>query len=395
MGYTDFFHVRVQGNTLTRIYFRLDAFRDSALSPAFLDAVSGAFQKARDAGVKVIPRFSYNFGPYPNSDPDASQRSIEQHLQQLAPILASNEDVILSLEAGFIGAWGEWHTSTNGLDTDPAAKAAILSAILAALPPSRMVALRYPSDMQMLNGAPITAAEAFSGTNRARVGSHQDCFLASDDDWGTWGRSGNSYADDKAYVAANGQYAVVGGETCNPNPPRSDCPTALSELESMHWTYLNEDFEPTVLQGFVNGGCYDEIDRRLGYRFRLVSGSYSSTLTRGDSLQVELQVANDGFASMFNQRPVFAVLYKGAEQYACQLAADPRTWQPNSVTTISQSCGLSSTMSSGTYALALWLPDQSSSIRDNPLYAVRLANQGTWDATRGYNVITDQVTIAP
>ena len=150
-----------------------------------------------------------------------------------------------------------------------------------------------------------------------------------------------------------------------------------------------------MLQGFANGGCYDEIDRRLGYRFRLVSGPYSATLMRGDTLQLELQVANDGFATMFNRRPVFAVLYKGAEQYACQLAADPRTWKPNTVTTISQRCGLSSTMSSGTYTLALWLPDQSSSIRDNPLYAVRLANQGLWDATRGYNVITDQVTIAP
>lgn len=395
MGDANFFHVRTQGNTLTRIYFRLDAFRNSALPPSFLGAVSDAFRKARESGIKVIPRFSYNFGPYPNPDPDASQSRIEQHLQQLAPLLASNEDVILSLEAGFIGAWGEWHTSTNGLDTDPSAKAAILSAILAALPPSRMVALRYPSDMQMLNGPPITAGEAFSGTDRARVGSHQDCFLASDDDWGTWGRSGNSYADDKAYVAANGQYAVVGGETCNPNPPRSDCPTALSELESMHWTYLNEDFEPTVLQGFVDGGCYDEIDRRLGYRFRLVSGSYSATLTRRDTLQLELQVANDGFASMFNQRSVFVVLYKGAEQYACQISTDPRTWQPNTVTTIRQSCGLSSTMSSGTYALALWLPDQASSIRDDPQYAVRFANQGLWDATRGYNVITDHVTIAP
>ena len=117
-----------------------------------------------------------------------------------------------------------------------------------------------------------------------------------------------------------------------------------------------------MLQGFANGGCYDEIDRRLGYRFRLVSGTYSATLMRGDTLQLELQVANDGFATMFNRRPVFAVLYKGAEQYACQLAADPRTWRPNTVTTISQSCGLSSTMSSGTYTLALWLPDQSSSI---------------------------------
>ena len=87
-----------------------------------------------------------------------------------------------------------------------------------------------------------------------------------------------------------------------------------------------------------------------------------------------------------------------ASAQASMAVVSPNTaalWQPNTVTTISQSCGLSSTMSSGTYALALWLPDQALSIRDDPQYAVRVANQGLWDATRGYNVITDHVTIAP
>ncbi|HUU33852.1 MAG TPA: DUF4874 domain-containing protein [Vicinamibacterales bacterium] len=265
--------LRAAGFTLARQYFMLDSFLDQPLPQWYLDSVSWEFASARQAGVKHIVRFAYNFGPYPNPGPDATQARIEQHLQQLAPVLAANEDVISSFEAGFIGAWGEWHSSTNHLDTDPGAKAAILAALMAAAPPSRMIALRYPSDMQLLNGPPISPAEAFSGSSRARVGSHQDCFLASDDDWGTWGRGGNSIAADKAYVAENGRWAVVGGETCNVNPPRSLCPTALAELEYMHFSNLDVDYEPQVIQGFRDGGCYDEIDRRLGYRFELASAS--------------------------------------------------------------------------------------------------------------------------
>jgi hypothetical protein len=395
LGWQDYSSVRSQGNSLTRQYFRMDKYRDTPLPSSFLDDVNAAFNLARRAGLKIIPRFTYNWGPYPNPEPDATVDRIQQHLQQLAPILAANEDVISSLEAGFIGAFGEWHTSVNGLDTDPVAKAAVLSSILRALPASRMVALRYPSDIELLNGSPIDLNEAFSGSDHARIGSHQDCFLASDTDWGTWGRSGNSYDYDKAYIAANGQYAVVGGETCNVNPPRSSCPTALYELEYMHWSYLNLEYEPSVIQGFKDGGCFDEIRRRLGYRFELASATYSSSVQPGTMLQLDFEVTNVGFASMFNERPVFAVLSNGSSRYIAPLKTDPRRWSPGATTSVSETVALPSTLAAGTYTLSLWLPDKASAIRNKPSYAVRFANVGMWDATAGYNVIANDLIVAP
>ncbi len=387
--------VRAAGFTLVRQYFMLDAYRDSALPPSFLASLSQEFTLARQAGVKHIVRFAYNFGPYPNSGADASQARIEQHLLQLAPLLAANVDVISSFEAGFIGAWGEWHSSTHGLDTMPAAKAAILAALMAAVPPSRMIALRYPSDMQLLNGVPITPAEAFSGTSRARVGSHQDCFLASDDDWGTWGRSGNPIWYDKAYVAENGRWAVVGGETCNVNPPRSLCPTALAELEYMHFSNLDVDYDPAVVQGFRNDGCYDEINRRLGYRLELGATTFAATAARGTSLPFTVQVTNVGYAAMFNARPVFAVLTGPGGRYLTPLAVDPRSWAAGASFALSTAIPLPAGMTPGSYRLSLWLPDQALSIRDDPRFAVRLANDGVWDAATGENVLAASITITP
>jgi hypothetical protein len=44
-------------------------------------------------------------------------------------------------------------------------------------------------------------------------------------------------------------------------------------------------------------------------------------------------------------------------------------------------------MVNGEYNLALWLPDEAETLRENPLYAVQFANEGTWEETTGYNLL--------
>ena len=101
--------------------FLLDDYRDQPLDPAVLTEIDDALGLARDAGLKVVPRFYYADA---GDQPDAPLDRILGHIDQLGPILADNEDVIAVVQAGFIGAWGEWHSSQNGLDnpTDRAAR---------------------------------------------------------------------------------------------------------------------------------------------------------------------------------------------------------------------------------------------------------------------------------
>jgi hypothetical protein len=392
---SNFLNVTAAGNTLTRPYIRLDQYRDSALPQPLLDGMSAGFEKARAAGIKVIVRFAYNWGPYPNSDPDASKDRIKQHLLQIAPILAANEDTIYSMEAGFVGAWGEWHTSTNGIDTNTSAKAEILTAILAALPKSRFVSLRYPSDQWTLNGSPITAAESFKGTNRARVGSHNDCFLASADDWGTWGRLGlHTIEQDKTYVATNSLYSVVGGETCNVNPPRSDCYRAVAELARYHFSYLNADYLSDVLNTWKAQGCYDQINRRLGYRIHMKKAYFPKTVTRGNTFRLQVDIANTGFAAPMNARPVYVVFTSGTSTvYTFKQSVDPRRWAAGKSQSLVFNVALPTTMKPGTYAVHLWLPDESSALSSNSAYAIRLANNNTWNDATGYNKIYSGISI--
>ena len=65
---------------------------------------------------------------------------------------------------------------------------------------------------------------------------------------------------------------------------------------------------------------------------------------------------------------------------------DPRRWQPGEHT-FSATLSLPADLPPGDYRLALWLPDPAETLRDDPRYAIRFANENTWDAAHGWNVL--------
>ncbi len=206
-----FSSVRITGNTLVHLNIYLSDHRESDLPEELLNGLQTNFEDIREAGVKAIIRFAYNQGPYPDSEPDASKSQILRHIRQLTPLLQNNADVIAWVEAGFIGAWGEWHTSTNGLDNIQD-KREILNAVLAAIP-TRFVQVRYPANIIEMYPNPEDAAAA-------RVAHHNDCFLSSETDVGTYERNGeNTIKRDQAYLAELTRFTPMSGETCAPFPP--------------------------------------------------------------------------------------------------------------------------------------------------------------------------------
>ena len=389
--------VRAANLSLGHLYVRLDAHKDAPLPDSVLQELDRSFTAARAAGVKLIPRCIYNFPaglPLAPADTDAPLARVLQHIRQLRPVLREHADVIAFLEAGFIGAWGEWHHSTSGLDA-PAAKKAILMALLDALPAQRAVALRYQRDKIAVFGrsAPLTGSEAFRGRPIARVGHHNDCFLAARDDWGTYKVDGpGSLEEQKAYLAAENRYVPQGGETCNDNKdaqPYVQCPNALRELARLRWSQLNADYHPGVLGLWRKQGCYGEIARRLGYRFRLTRAELPSSVRRGDPIGGWIELVNDGFAGPYNPRGLELVLRNTAtgREHAIALGDDPRRWEPGGAHRIRIEARLPGTLPPGTYATYLNLPDPAPRLRGRPAYSIRLANQGVWEPRTGYNAL--------
>ncbi|MFO0710373.1 MAG: DUF4832 domain-containing protein [Sandaracinus sp.] len=374
-------------DSLVYSYVMLDRFRDSDIDAAALAAADDAFQVARDDGFEVVLRFAYNQGPWPTPDPDAPLSRIQRHLEQLTPLLHDNDDVIAVVQAGFIGAWGEWHSSSHGLDMDPAARRAVVEALLAALPPSRSTQIRTPMYISdLIGGSPLDASRAWTGTFESRIGFHDDCFLASDTDLGTYPDA--EIERWKTFLDAHSGFVPVGGETCATNPPRSECASAVAEMSRHHWSFVNRDYHPDVVQSWIDGGCMPDIERRLGYRFVLLDADLPERARPGGSFTLAVHLRNEGFAAPFNARPVELVLHDTSTSHAVTLSAvEIRSFFGGTEPTFSAHIRLPATLAPGTYTLALRMPSAASSLHDRSEYAIRVANEGVWDASFGENVL--------
>jgi cysteine-rich repeat protein len=379
--------VKAQGLTLAYAPAHLDAYRDKPLDASLLDKLHGGLGAVRAAGIKVTLRFVYNDG----FDPDATKARVLEHIEQVKPLLAEDADVIAAFQAGFIGAWGEWHSSTNGLDTKDN-RQDILLAFLDAVPSSRSVQIRTPMFKDAIfPGGPLSAAAAFDGSEKARTGHHNDCFLASDDDVGTYAAPVATW---KAYVAEEGRYVPVGGETCGVHAPRTDCPSALAEMSALHFSFLNALYHPDVLAGWAQQGCMEEIQRRLGYRLVLESASWSEKVAPGGALGVKLSLHNEGFAAPFNRRPLYLVLGEGASRRAAVVSkVDLRRWESGTAVKLEAWLRVPSDLAPGSYRLSLWMPDEAPGLMADPDYALRLGSEGVWDATTGENVLTKALVV--
>lgn len=216
----------------------------------------------------------------------------------------------------------------------------------------------------------VDGSNAFDGSHISRTGHHNDCFLASDTDYGTYSSPANS--EEYAYLAQETRYTPMGGETCNPSPPRSECATALEEMELFHYTYLNSGYHQDVLGSWTSGGCTDEVSARLGYRLVLKTGSYGASAAPGGKVPYTIEMENEGYASMVNGRPFQLVLREagGAICAATDASVDLRTWFGGEVHVAEGNLVLPADLPAGTYDLFLNLADESQCLRTDVNYKV-------------------------
>lgn len=372
--------LRKFGFSLILLEFYLTEYMESDIEQAYLDKIQDAFNNLREGGGKAIVRFAYKNNE--NDRPwDATEQWVLRHIQQVKPILQANEDVLFVLQAGFVGVWGEWYYTTN-FNMNPSSEASyeprkhVLSALLDAVPKSRQVQLRTPEfKMKLMNVSladTITRATAHTETDIARVGGHNDCFLASINDTGTF--HGDT---DRSLWKSDTRYTIMGGESCNPSQYCA-CDNALKDLTDYHWTYLNSTYHTSVLGRWRTENCYEEVELRLGYRLAIEKGYISDS-------RLVLKIKNEGFAAPQNPRGAELIIIDAAgKKTVTKLDVDPRTWFAGVTSTVDITLP---TLAAGEYTLYLNLPDPQPTLHDNPFYSIRLANADVWDETTGYNKI--------
>jgi hypothetical protein len=367
---------RQEGVSLVFAPVRLDDFRTRDLTPEFLSSFEQQFAKVQRAGLKVIFRVTYNFpdGEFDYLDAkDASLAQVKRHISQLAPVLEKNRDLIAVMQTGFIGAWGEGHTSSNQLDT-PENKRAVIAELLAKLPESLQIQWRYPSDLIEWQDAKLEDV--------ARVGLHNDCFMSSPTDVGTYDEDPDKRATQRARAAATSKNTFYVVETCaaQPKQVRKDCQSILREGPEFHVTSINREYNLAFINSWKKDGCYDEIEKSLGYRLRLVSASYDN-----DSGSFAITIMNDGWAKPMSSRAL-QVAWRDATglEFTGALLIDVSADFAANKSTI-----VRGELAPAAQEVCISAPDTSPRLAADPRYAIRFANADDnangqlWDGGKG------------
>ena len=415
------------GVTVMQSYCFLMNYCDGRpLSPEKLEDIETFFRKLRESGAKALLRFAYELYP-PPAGPTAG--TVLKHIAQLRPLLHRYQDVIYVLQCGFVGRFGEFHHSFHHLEEDPGFCRELLSAVLEALPEGKKTMLRYPRLKRALFGnAPLTEAEAFSGTAPARIGHFNDYFMGNNNHGGTFGAGDLSIEEEFHYLDEESRYLPMDGEL----QWRDLAGVALPHealLNFSRWHYdtfsmvhghslfeqefypidwwksvpvdpmllhdnripVSDDYFYDAAGNFVPRSHFEYIRDHLGYRLELLSAAMPESVRADDRLEAEIQLVNRGFSAPVNPRPVQLVLQCDSERRSFPFETDVRRWYGGTEQVLKLSVTLPPEMVPGIYQAGLALPDASEILADNPAFAIRCAN--SLEFRDGVNQLGMEITV--
>ena len=186
--------------SLSQSYFYLTYLTDKKLSDTEFQTMQVYFDRLRQLGKKTVLRFAYEKDFVRQEPVGPTLKEALAHLDQLKPFLHKNRDLILVVQAGVIGAWGEWHSSIHGLEHSDTAKIAILEKLLEVVPAEKNVQVRLPEFKNLLKGKP----ELYK-----RVSFHDDFIVIKPDRWDGDMHEGTPNFEQ---IVKESPYLVVDGE---------------------------------------------------------------------------------------------------------------------------------------------------------------------------------------
>lgn len=144
---------------LAQTYVYLTEYKEKDLDQKAFDAIHTYFDFLASKNLRILLRFAYHGMGDSYKSPTAQQ--IIRHIEQLKPLLAEYEDLIYVVQAGFVGAWGEWHSTPLSQSECKS----ILEATVDAVPAGLQVQVRYGRIKNLLDE---------DDPRRARIAFHDD-----------------------------------------------------------------------------------------------------------------------------------------------------------------------------------------------------------------------------
>lgn len=404
------------------------------------------FDEFEKLGMKSVLRFAYerDFNGRETVGPTLEQTLI--HIEQLKPFLYKNKSLIHVLQAGIIGAWGEWHSSVHGLDQSEEAKISILKKLLEVVPKELTVQVRVPEYKNLLSNEPDLYK---------RLSFHDDMIIIKPHKWDGEMHEGTPFFDQ---IVKESKFLPMDGElpwgfwSINKDPDSPDAGWLIDGHQAarrfflQHFTSLSAIHNYLELRGregdedeidysmqkwkkefididflkkedmpisnnyfetesgeYAKRTIFDYIRDHLGYRIELQSLELDKQWSIGKTHALNLKLINRGFATVFNKYDVYFVLLdNNGNVVMSKTDINVFDWQPNKENedsieilehVVDHGFILSDNQKTGKYKLGLWIPSGNEELKYNAKYAIRCANEDTeWytspDGKYGINVLT-------
>ena len=310
--------------------------KDQDLTEDALNVLQQTFDNIRKNNGHAIVRICYDpwYNGRSNVTPD--HEWVLKHVKQLAPVLSKNTDVIVALEMGMHGAYGEMHSDTN-ITYNRIAEATNL--MLRSTPPELKILTRtgnYSAKVLgfddwgvdfHIDGEKFAEIAKAKGDTMYRVGMFNDGYLGTQYDYGTWGADCKTSICREEGVAWLEKYGIntpYGGEalTTAENYQVINTPEFLSyEGFRTHTSYLNIQWNNNLIDSWkkslfnVKDFDYDfervdsltgfkYINDHLGYRFVLREAWITDTVGADGIFKAKLRIQNVGFGNLTWNAPV-------------------------------------------------------------------------------------------
>ena len=301
-----------------------------------LNVLQTTFDNIRKNSGYAIVRICYDPWYNGRSNVTPEHEWVLKHVKQLAPVLSKNTDVIVALEMGMHGAYGEMHSDTN-ITYDRVAEAVNL--MLRNTPPELKILTRtgnYSAKVLgfdnwgvdfHIDGEKFAEIAKAKGDTMYRVGMFNDGYLGTQYDYGTWGADCKTSICREEGVAWLEKYGIntpYGGEalTTAGGYEVINTPEFLSyEGFRTHTSYLNVQWNNNLIDGWkksqfegkdfeYDGSKIDSltgfkyVNDHLGYRFVLRESWLSDTVGSDGILRAKLRIQNVGFGNLTWNAPV-------------------------------------------------------------------------------------------
>ena len=307
--------IREYGLSLALLEINLRNYQTSAISGNALAQLENILNAWSQSDAQIILRFLYDWDGIAKATEPKSLSTILTHMDQVGKIVNRFAASVYLMQGIFIGNWGEMHGSYF---TDAQSVKTLSAHLHAVIAPAIYLSVRTPAQWRMITGLHRVPAKFPAFQSRppitGRLGLYNDGMLGSWSDLGTYGDTPASVPFDKgtreeelSFQNHLCRYVPNGGEVVY-DTPYSDLSAAVPYFKAIHASYLNADYDQTVLEKWCQTvwagqdaffGCdgLTYIKAHLGYRYTVRGFTIRKTGFLRPRVTVRLTLENTGFGN--------------------------------------------------------------------------------------------------